>query len=172
MPAKKKFNWQRPETWSFGSLATLGPVGFFPKGSGTVGALIALPIAYFASHISIYLLWAVTLCFFGAGLFAIQQFTADKAEKDPSCVIVDEVAGQLVTFLVVIPQLMHWPMLLLGFALFLFFTAEYSTLNIASSLSSFLLGASFFKQPQLFVRPLLNNSPLTIFSFPQSHSHL
>lgn len=121
VPAKKKFNWQRPDTWSFGPLATLGPVGYFPKGSGTVGALVALPIAYFASHISIYLLWTVTLFFLGAGLFAIQQFTVDKTEKDPGCVIVDEVVGQLVTFLVVIPQLMHWPMLFLGFALFRFF---------------------------------------------------
>ncbi len=121
LSSKKKFHWRNPQTWSLAPLATLGPVGYFPKGAGTLGALIALPIAYFVSSLSIYLLWGVTLFFCGAGLIAIQQFTADKVEKDPGCVIVDEVAGQLTTFLVVIPCLMHWPMLFLGFALFRFF---------------------------------------------------
>jgi len=116
-----KFHWLKPSTWNVAPLATLGPIGYFPKGSGTIGSLIALPIAYCASSLSIYVLWAVTLAFFAFGLWAITQFTENTTDKDPSCVIVDEVVGQLITFLVIMPYFMHWPVLLLGFVLFRFF---------------------------------------------------
>lgn len=120
-PSKKKFNWKQPQTWQLAPFATLGPIGYFPKGSGTIGSLVALPLAYLASSLGIYWLWAVTLCVFLLGLRAVGQFTADSKEKDPGCVIVDEVAGQLVAFWVVLPQFMHWPILLIGFVLFRFF---------------------------------------------------
>ena len=115
---KKQFSWRQPRTWTFAPLATLGPLGYFPKGPGTIGSLVALPIAYLASTTSIYLLWFVALLFFILGLIATHQFTKNSQEKDPGCVIVDEVAGQLVTFLVIIPPFMHWDMLLLGFIFF------------------------------------------------------
>ncbi len=108
-------------TWHLAPLATLGPIGFFPKGSGTVGALVALPIAYLLNHISVPLLWFVVFLTFGLGLIATKQYTADKTEKDPSSVIIDEVVGQMIPFMVVISDFMHWPMLLLGFILFRFF---------------------------------------------------
>lgn len=122
-PKKKaiKFCWFKPQTWQLAPLATLGPIGYFPKGSGTIGSLVALPIAYCASNISIYLLWGITVLFFVFGLRAIAQFTENTTEKDPNCVIVDEVVGQLMTFLVVMPHFMHWPVLLIGFILFRFF---------------------------------------------------
>ena len=102
-------------------IATLGPIGYFPKGSGTLGSLVALPIAYFASTVGLSFLWSITLFIFVLGLIAVRQFTSDKSEKDPSCVIIDEVAGQLATFVTIMPDLMHWPMLFLGFVLFRFF---------------------------------------------------
>ena len=117
-PKKKSFSWKQPKTWPIAPLATLGPLGYFPKGPGTIGALAALPIAYLASTTSIYLLWLITLACIALGLLAIAQFTENSKEKDPGCVIVDEVAGQLVAFGAIIPQLMHWDMLLLGFVLF------------------------------------------------------
>ena len=117
----RKFHWAKPSTWRIAPLATLGPIGYFPKGSGTIGSLVALPIAYCASSISIYLLWLVTIILLALGLWAITQFTQDSEEKDPGCVIVDEVVGQLITFLVIMPQFMHWPVLLLGFILFRIF---------------------------------------------------
>lgn len=107
--------------WRLASLATLGPIGFFPKGPGTMGSLVALPIAYILCNISIPLLWAVVFLTFGLGLLAIQQYTKDMNEKDPSCVIIDEVVGQMIPFMVIIPDFMHWPMVFLAFVLFRFF---------------------------------------------------
>ena len=107
--------------WSLAPLATLGPIGYFPKGPGTMGSLVALPLAYILNHTSITLLLFCIFLICGIGLIAIQQFTENKTEKDPSCVIIDEVVGQLIPFLVVIPDFMHWPTLFLGFALFRFF---------------------------------------------------
>ena len=117
---KVKFNWD-VRTWNLAPLATLGPVGFFPKGPGTMGSLAALPFAYLLNRISIPLLWAVVFLIFGIGLLAIQQYTQDKDEKDPSCVISDEVVGQMIPFMVIVPDFMHWPMVFLAFALFRFF---------------------------------------------------
>jgi len=102
-------------------LATLGPIGYFPKGSGTLGALIALPIAYILNRYCLPALLVVTLVLFGLGLLAVYKFTKNTTEKDPSCVIIDEVVGQLIPFLTLIPDFMHWPMLFLGFILFRFF---------------------------------------------------
>jgi len=103
------------------TVATLGPIGYFPKGSGTLGALVALPIAYILNRISPPLLWISTLFLILLGLVAVQQFTADKKEKDPGCVIIDEVVGQLIAFWLIAPEFMHWPILFAGFALFRFF---------------------------------------------------
>jgi len=106
---------------SLSALATLGPIGYFPKGSGTVGSLVALPIAYLLSITCLPLLWIATVLLALVGTLAIHQFTANKKDKDPGCVIIDEVVGQLITFAVIIPAFMHWPVLLIGFLLFRFF---------------------------------------------------
>lgn len=119
-PSKVKFSLD-VRKWRLASLATLGPIGFFPKGPGTMGSLVALPIAYILCNISIPLLWAVVFLTFGLGLLAIQQYTKDMNEKDPSCVIIDEVVGQMIPFMVIIPDFMHWPMVFLAFILFRFF---------------------------------------------------
>lgn len=102
-------------------LATLGPVGYFPKGAGTLGSLAALPLAYLASNLGLPFLWGLTALVFILGLKSVEKFTANMTEKDPNCVIIDEVAGQLMAFLTILPDFMHWPMLLLGFVLFRFF---------------------------------------------------
>ena len=120
-PKKKtSFSWD-PRTWYLAPLATLGPIGYFPKVPGTIGSLVALPIAYVLHMLAYPLLWMFVFILFVVGLRAIQQYTADKTEKDPSCVIIDEVVGQLIPFMIIIPDFMHWPMLFLGFALFRFF---------------------------------------------------
>ena len=120
LTAIKPFAWKSYK-WRFSSLSTLGPIGYFPKGSGTLGALIALPFAYVLNCFCVPCLLGLILILFVLGLISIQQFTKNKIQKDPSCVIIDEVVGQLIPFLVVIPSFMHWPMLFLGFALFRFF---------------------------------------------------
>jgi len=106
---------------SLAPLATLGAVGYFPKGSGTLGALVALPIAYLLNRTCLPLFWLVTAMSIIVGLIAVHQFTLRRKEKDPSCIIIDEVVGQLIPFVVIIPEFMHWPMLLTGFLLFRLF---------------------------------------------------
>ncbi len=110
-----------PKGFSLAPLATLWKIGLFPKGAGTIGSLVALPIAYILNRYSITMLWILTFVLAIVGIKAIQQYTADKKEKDPSEVIIDEVVGQLITFSIVISDFMHWPMLIAGFVLFRFF---------------------------------------------------
>ena len=108
-------------SFKFADVATLGPLGYFPKGPGTIGSLVALPVAYGLSMISVHLLWLFVLVMFFVGLYATAAYTADKAEKDPHCVIIDEFVGQMIPFVIIIPDFFHWPIILMGFLLFRLF---------------------------------------------------
>lgn len=109
-------------------LATFFGAGLSPKAPGTAGSLATLPfafaIAYFAGLNGI--LYATIVVFF-IGVWATHQLIKDSAEKDPSKVVIDETAGQLMSFILVAPQLYHNHnasvilIYLLGFALFRFF---------------------------------------------------
>jgi phosphatidylglycerophosphatase A len=78
-------------------VATGGYVGFFPVAPGTAGALVGLLFCYLFSHFSwpLYLLSTVALCFLGV-------WAADRAEiifasKDSPRIVIDEIAGYLLT---------------------------------------------------------------------------
>ena len=103
------------------NIATVVHTGYFPKASGTIGSLIALPIAYVLNQTSLAIMWAMILLTFIIGIWAIYHFTKNKVNKDPSSVIIDEVVGQSIPFGFVAPGLLHWPLLLTGFILFRFF---------------------------------------------------
>ena len=102
-------------------IATVAHAGYFPAGSGTIGSLIALPIAYVLNQTNLIAMWISILLAMWIGVWAIQKFTENKVEKDPSSVIIDEVVGQSIAFALVAPGLLHWPVLLIGFILFRFF---------------------------------------------------
>jgi phosphatidylglycerophosphatase A len=106
-------------------IATSGGVGFFPIWPGTVGAAVGL-VAVAAlqrlplSRAGISIVVGLT----AAGLFALGVWAASGAERffghnDPSPVVVDEVVGQMVTFLAR-PDA-SWKLLLAGFAFFRLF---------------------------------------------------
>ena len=103
------------------NIATVAHAGYFPIASGTIGSLIALPIAYALNQASLIALWLAIFLTMWVGVWAIKRFTENKVEKDPSSVIIDEVVGQSIPFALVAPGLLHWPWLLLGFILFRFF---------------------------------------------------
>jgi len=103
------------------NIATVAHTGDFPIASGTIGSLIALPIAYALNHISVLALWAMIIVTFFIGTWATNRFTKNKVEKDPSSVIIDEVVGQSIPFAFVAPGLLHIPLLIAGFVLFRFF---------------------------------------------------
>ena len=102
-------------------IATVARAGYFPVASGTIGSLIALPIAYILNQMCLITMWISILLTMLIGVWAIKRFTQNKVDKDPSSVIIDEVVGQLIPFAFVASGLLHWPILLTGFILFRFF---------------------------------------------------
>ncbi len=126
------------------AIATCG-VGYLPLAPGTWGAIVGVGIhlvwifltqkfleANFvltreAGHwfpIGFYLLWAtfsylLLFCLTMAGIWAATCVEKLSGRKDASIVVIDEVAGQLIT-LVFIPFTFssYWPFLLAGFLLF------------------------------------------------------
>ena len=83
-------------------IATFFGSGLAPKAPGTMGSLATLPmaflIAYFFGRNGI--LVAVFIVFF-IGYWATNQLTKNSDEKDPSKVVIDETAGQLMSFALV-----------------------------------------------------------------------
>jgi len=125
------------------AIATCG-VGYFPIAPGTMGSLVGVGIyillwrsavridvgyldktyfggAYTEWTSSFFLMW--TLPLFTIGLSLVGIWAASRAErlmgkKDPSEVVIDEVAGQLVTFMFVPAYFLHPLMIFIGFVLF------------------------------------------------------
>jgi phosphatidylglycerophosphatase A len=107
-----------PAIW----IATAGGAGYFPVAPGTAGSLVGVAVVVALGRLplhgsaSIALLAAASLVLFAAGVWA-----ADEAEKffgrtDPGQVVMDEVVGQMLTFLL-IPHA-TWKWLAGGFLLF------------------------------------------------------
>jgi phosphatidylglycerophosphatase A len=117
-------------------VATVGGLGYFPKAPGTFGSLVGVAIFvlfdYFcpldiipnphhatwteASWVAIWI-FPVTLVIAFAGVWASSQVAKRFAEKDPQYVVIDEVSGQHLTYVLAL-ALGSWKYLLLGFILF------------------------------------------------------
>ena len=81
------------------ALATVGGAGFFPIAPGTVGSAVAVLIYFGTRHWS----WPAQLALL-AGITIVGIWAADVTAKalnreDPGPVVIDEVAGHLVTLL-------------------------------------------------------------------------
>lgn len=82
------------------AIATLGPVGHFPKAPGTWGSLaatVAAPWLFLP-----FPLWgrvAILAFVFFVGVWACNRAEAVMGRKDPGCVIVDELFGQWLALL-------------------------------------------------------------------------
>ncbi len=105
-------------------IASCGGVGYLPI-PGTFGAALGLGLVAAASRLPLSRSWLAALLGGSAAvLFIVGAWLAGKAErffacKDPSHVVIDEVVGQIVTFLVG-PDA-PWKWLLGGFVLFRIF---------------------------------------------------
>lgn len=98
------------------SIPTLGPIGYLPA-PGTCATLATLPLVIFAhtylTHLEYFAL--CTLLFF-LGIFIIQKtHECFGHHKDPSCIVIDELVGCMITFLY-LPMTLST--ILLGFVLF------------------------------------------------------
>lgn len=99
--------------------ATAGYVGLIPKAPGTWGSLVAT-LALFAisgrtADVAPQLLLSATGVIAVLGVLAADSVARDRGVEDPQVVVIDEVAGQLLTF-VFVP--LRWQTLLLGTLLF------------------------------------------------------
>ena len=92
--------------------------GLVPKASGTFGTLFAIPPAVALNYLGA--VWAcVTLIIFIPLAVGVSHISGKLLEKDdPSEVVIDEVAGFLITMVF---QPLSWTSVILGFFLFRFF---------------------------------------------------
>ena len=108
--------------------ATVG-VGFLPLAPGTFGSAIGVLIYVAACYLAVLYkgLMSPAACFAVVGIVFLAatliSFAASlrvsKLEEveDPQIIVIDEVLGQLVTF-VFVPFTLSWPVILIGFLLF------------------------------------------------------
>lgn len=100
-------------------VCTCGGAGYTPRGSGTIGAVTALPIGWWLSSfgpvgraVAIVLLTAVSF------VVAYRYCAGGTEDLDPSEVVYDEFIGVLIA-LAVVPW--EWPWVVAAFVLFRFF---------------------------------------------------
>jgi len=99
--------------------ATFLGIGYFPVAPGTLAsAVVVLMFRYFLHRLDwwLFLMLFAGLFFFGARVSSLYARKTD--QEDPRTVVIDEVAGQLLTLFLLQPQ---WSLLALGFFLFRFF---------------------------------------------------
>ena len=95
--------------------ATAGPAGYAPIAPGTFGSAVGVAIYLVSASLpldrQILLLIGLTL----AGIWAAEIAARHFGKGDPSHVVIDEVAGQLLTFA---GLSLSWPGILAGFLVF------------------------------------------------------
>ena len=111
-------------------IVTGGGLGLIPKAPGTWGSLGALPRTWVLHGLGgLWLVAAATALVFVVGVWATHVYLGGGAE-DPSEVVIDEIAGQMLalwplsfglTHATVDPWLFPWPGWVGGFLLFRFF---------------------------------------------------
>ncbi len=96
-------------------IATGGFVGKIPFAPGTLGTLVAIPIILIYWNKGLLAQLSITAAVFFIGLWASIVLVEKYKEKDPEYIVVDEIAGFMVTMIAIEPTLVH---LVIGFILF------------------------------------------------------
>lgn len=96
-------------------IATYFNIGKFPKAPGTVATIATIPLFVLLSRLSDipYLMTVFTITI--VGVFAAQAYEADADKHDSKEIVIDEVAGFLIT-MALVPC--TWKSIALGFILF------------------------------------------------------
>ena len=107
-------------------IATYCGFGLSPKAPGTVGSLATLPLAFLMCfYFGLTGLLIAAFVSIIIGIPATAALIEGQEDTDPKRVVIDEVAGQLLSFVFMAETLrgnLHaWWIYLLGFALFRFF---------------------------------------------------
>jgi len=82
--------------------------GRFPKAPGTAGSAGALPLAWLLRPYGTWAMAAAAVVIAVVGTWAANVVCDDTRVKDPQIVVVDEVAGMLVTFLALPASATWW----------------------------------------------------------------
>jgi phosphatidylglycerophosphatase A len=80
-------------------LATGAYIGRIPFAPGTFGALIGLPVYYLLSMTSLSVAAVITIALIVVAVWASEHAEQLMGKKDPGSVVIDEVAGMVVTLL-------------------------------------------------------------------------
>jgi len=98
--------------------ATWGGTGFSPLASGTVGTLGAIPLYLALARLSLPLYFLTTVAFILFACWVSGHAEVVFGEKDSGKIVIDEVAGYLVT-MIALP--VTWQAVVAGFFLFRLF---------------------------------------------------
>jgi len=82
-------------------LATGMYLGKIPAAPGTFGSLLGLPLAWLFSRLSTIAEIAAVALFVAAAVWVAGKAEALLGRTDPGAIVIDEVAGMLITFLLV-----------------------------------------------------------------------
>ena len=107
------------------TLATFFGVGYSKFAPGTFGSLATIPLAFIlTNYVGSWSIGVAVLLVFIIGTMATTEVLRH-TPHDPGFVVIDEVAGQLLTFISIAPHLNNgyndWPLYLTGFILFRIF---------------------------------------------------
>ncbi len=99
-------------------LATWFGTGFMPVAPGTFGSIAAIPLVFCLNELGVLYGSCILVMVIGIGIWAGGKSEKLLGRNDPSEVVIDEVAGFLLTMFL-LPS--SWQYLVLGFFLFRFF---------------------------------------------------
>jgi phosphatidylglycerophosphatase A len=99
-------------------LATWFGTGLIPPVPGTMGTLGAIPLVILFSYVGNLFQPLLIILFVGISIWAAERQSKLLNQEDPSQVVIDEVAGFLVTFLF-LP--LTWKNIIIGFIFFRLF---------------------------------------------------
>jgi len=99
-------------------IATGGPVGFTPKAPGTAGTLLAIPIYLLIAPLTVFVQILIVILIIMLAIWAATEAGKVFRSHDDPRIIIDEVAGYLVTMIGIAAS---WPAVILGFILFRIF---------------------------------------------------
>jgi len=80
-------------------LATGGYIGRVPTAPGTFGTLLGLPLAFVLSKVSWIGSLAIMLALILAAVWSAGEAARHLGDKDPGCIVIDEIAGMAVALL-------------------------------------------------------------------------
>lgn len=97
-------------------IATAGGAGYSPVAPGTCGTLVTVPLAWALSALPLWQYAVVVLAVIGIGIWAAGRADAAWGTHDSGRIVIDEVAGYLVT--VALVDRAQWVPLAVGFVVF------------------------------------------------------